>query len=133
MRDGLARQTVASQSVLALEPRDEADPWCVKSLALLSLSRFVAKDPDGQFHCHVFRCANKDKAHAVALTVAKGFYLAYQVGVVLGSRWHVGEVAGQGELRRWVVFLEPGGWGFRARWAGFRTRWAGFRARWVGL
>lgn len=40
---------------------------------------FVAKDPDGRFHCYVFSCANKDKAHAIALTVAKAFYLAYQI------------------------------------------------------
>ena len=56
-----------------------------------SLLRFVAKDPDGRFHCHVFSCANKDKAHAVALTVAKAFYLAYQVGVVLGKVGGVSE------------------------------------------
>ncbi len=43
-------------------------------------SSFVAKELDDQFYCYVFRCASKEKAYAVALTLAKAFYLAYQVG-----------------------------------------------------
>ena len=40
---------------------------------------FVAKEEDGNFYCYVFRCANKDKAHALAVTLSKAFYLAYQI------------------------------------------------------
>lgn len=40
---------------------------------------FVAKDTDGEFYCYVFRCASEDKAYALALAVAKAFYLAYQI------------------------------------------------------
>ena len=32
-----------------------------------------------RFYCHVFRCASADKAYALALSVAKAFYLAFQV------------------------------------------------------
>lgn len=40
---------------------------------------FVAKEEDGNFYCYVFRCANRDKAHALAVTLSKAFYLAYQI------------------------------------------------------
>lgn len=40
---------------------------------------FVAKDSDGKFYCYVFRCTSKDKSYALALAVAKAFYLAYQI------------------------------------------------------
>lgn len=33
-----------------------------------------------RFYCFVFRCATEEKAYALALAVAKAFYLAYQVG-----------------------------------------------------
>lgn len=32
-----------------------------------------------RFYCYVFRCVSEDKAYALALAVAKAFYLAYQV------------------------------------------------------
>ena len=32
-----------------------------------------------RFYSYVFRCANKEKSYALALAVAKAFYLAYQV------------------------------------------------------
>jgi hypothetical protein len=40
---------------------------------------FVAKNTDGEFYCYVFRCVSEDKAYALALAVAKAFYLAYQI------------------------------------------------------
>ncbi|CAI8006340.1 Low density lipoprotein receptor adapter protein 1 [Geodia barretti] len=40
---------------------------------------FVAKGDDGEFYCHVFRCVSEEKAYALALAVAKAFYLAYQI------------------------------------------------------
>lgn len=40
---------------------------------------FVAKEESGNFYCYVFRCANKEKAHALAVTLSKVFYLAYQI------------------------------------------------------
>lgn len=48
---------------------------------LVLLHSFVAKELDEQFYCYVFRCTSKEKAYAVALTLAKAFYLAYQVSV----------------------------------------------------
>ena len=35
-----------------------------------------------RFYCYVFRCASEDKAYALALAVAKAFYLAYQVSYI---------------------------------------------------
>ena len=32
-----------------------------------------------RFYCHAFRCISEEKAYALALAVAKAFYLAYQV------------------------------------------------------
>lgn len=39
----------------------------------------VVKEADRRFYCHVFRCASADKAYALALSVAKAFYLAFQI------------------------------------------------------
>lgn len=49
---------------------------CVMSLLPPS---FVAKETDDLFYCHVFQCSSREKAHALALALAKAFYLAYQV------------------------------------------------------
>lgn len=40
---------------------------------------FVAKEESGNFYCYVFRCVNKEKAHSLAVTLSKVFYLAYQI------------------------------------------------------
>ena len=32
-----------------------------------------------RFNCYVFQCTNPDKAHTLALAIAKAFYLAYQI------------------------------------------------------
>lgn len=49
---------------------------------------FVAKETDDLFYCYVFRCSSREKAHALALALAKAFYLAYQVSQQDKYRWH---------------------------------------------
>ena len=39
----------------------------------------VCTGNSNRFYCHVFRCVSEEKAYALALAVAKAFYLAYQV------------------------------------------------------
>ena len=45
----------------------------------LTSPSFVAKETDDLFYCYVFKCSSREKAHALALALAKAFYLAYQV------------------------------------------------------
>ena len=40
---------------------------------------FVAKDQDNKFNCYVFRASSEEKAYALALSISKAFYLAYQI------------------------------------------------------
>ena len=40
---------------------------------------FVAKDQDNTFSCYVFRASSEEKAYALALSISKAFYLAYQI------------------------------------------------------
>lgn len=50
---------------------------------------FVARDVDsGNFHCYVFKCRNEDKAYALALSIAKAFYLAYQILLAERGAFH---------------------------------------------
>ena len=50
---------------------------------------FVARDMEANtFHCHVFRCKSEDKAYALALSVAKAFYLAYQILLAERGAFH---------------------------------------------
>ena len=52
---------------------------------------FVAKETDsGQFYCYVFKCTHAEKACALALSLAKAFYLAYQI--LLSEQGHFHEV-----------------------------------------
>ena len=52
---------------------------------------FVAKEVDsGHFYCYVFRCTHAEKANALALSLAKAFYLAYQI--LLSEQGHFHEV-----------------------------------------
>lgn len=52
---------------------------------------FVAKEVDsGHFYCYVFRCMHAEKAYALALSLAKAFYLAYQI--LLSEQGHFHEV-----------------------------------------
>ena len=40
---------------------------------------FVAKEQDSCFYCYVFRASSQEKAYALALSISKAFYLAYQI------------------------------------------------------